>query len=124
LLHCDFLDREKSQKLLDQFQKQVSRKFPRNMRTSVLQDVDMALIVKRHAGVLGLCAFVDAFPYDVPDFLPDILVQLGNHLNDPQPIPVRFCVSLRLKVLSNLLFILLFLGDDQENALKFPSYSS
>ncbi len=60
------------------------------MRTSVLQDVDMALIVKRHAGVLGLCAFVDAFPYDVPDFLPDILVQLGNHLNDPQPIPVRF----------------------------------
>jgi proteasome activator subunit 4 len=90
LLHCDFLDREKSQKLLDQFQKQVSRKFPRNMRTSVLQDVDMALIVKRHAGVLGLCAFVDAFPYDVPDFLPDILVQLGNHLNDPQPIPVRF----------------------------------
>ena len=90
MLHCDFLDREKNQKLLDQFQKQVTRKFPRSMRNAVLQDVDMALIVKRHAGVLGLCAFVDAFPYDVPDFLPDILVQLGNHLNDPQPIPVRY----------------------------------
>lgn len=89
LLHCDFLDREKSQKLLDQFQKQVSSRLPRSVRTALLQDVDMALIVKRHAGILGLCAFVDAFPYDVPDFLPDILVRLGNHLNDPQPIPVR-----------------------------------
>lgn len=89
LLHCDFLDREKSRNLLNQFQKQVSHKLPRGLRTALLQDVDMALIVKRHAGILGLCAFVDAFPYDVPDFLPDVLIELGNHLNDPQPIPVR-----------------------------------
>lgn len=43
---------------------------------------------ERHAGVLGLCAIVNAFPYDVPEFLPDILVLLGDHLNDPQPISV------------------------------------
>ncbi|XP_057375631.1 proteasome activator complex subunit 4-like [Daphnia carinata] len=88
LLHCGFVDREKSQQLLDQFQKQISHRCHRSTRAASLADVDMALIVKRHAGILGLCAFVDAFPYDVPDFLPDVLIELGNHLNDPQPIPV------------------------------------
>ena len=43
----------------------------------------------RHAGVLGLCACVEAFPYDVPLFIPDVLVTLSRHLNDPQPIQVR-----------------------------------
>jgi proteasome activator subunit 4 len=89
LLHCDFLNRDRSRVLLTKFQKQVGRKLPRGVsRTAVVPDVDMALIVERHAGILGLCAFVDAYPYDVPEFLPDILVRLGDHLNDPQPIPV------------------------------------
>lgn len=47
------------------------------------------MIRTRHAGVLGLCAFVDAHPYDVPDFLPDVFGHLGPHLSDPQPIPVN-----------------------------------
>ena len=47
-------------------------------------------IVAKHSGILGLCAFVNAFPYDVPDILPDILMVLSDHLHDPQPIPVRF----------------------------------
>ena len=89
LLHCDFLNRDRSRVLLTKFQKQVGRKLPRGVsRSTVVPDVDMALIVERHAGILGLCAFVDAYPYDVPEFLPDILVRLGDHLNDPQPIPV------------------------------------
>ncbi|CAH1969247.1 unnamed protein product [Acanthoscelides obtectus] len=41
----------------------------------------------KHAGVLGLCAFIESHPYDVPDFLPDIFAQLSSRLNDPQPIP-------------------------------------
>lgn len=46
----------------------------------------------RHAGVLGLCAFINSHPYDVPDFLPDVFGQLRPHLSDPQPIPVSvFC---------------------------------
>ena len=45
-------------------------------------------IVSKHSGVLGLCAFVNAFPYDVPEFVPDILMVLSDHLHDPQPIPV------------------------------------
>lgn len=44
----------------------------------------------RHMGVLGLCAFISAYPYDIPEFLPDVFENLGAHLNDPQPIPVIF----------------------------------
>jgi len=40
-----------------------------------------------HCGILGLCAFVEAYPYDVPHFVPDILIELERHLHDPQPIP-------------------------------------
>ena len=36
------------------------------------------------SGILGLCAFVEAFPYDVPSFLPGVLMELSTHLNDPQ----------------------------------------
>ena len=47
------------------------------------------LLVLRHSGVLGLCAFVDAAPYDVPEFMPDVLMFLSDLLHAPQPIPVR-----------------------------------
>lgn len=42
----------------------------------------------RHAGVLGLCAFIRAHPYDVPKYVPSVFEHLGFHMNDPQPIPV------------------------------------
>lgn len=88
LLHCNLLNREQGCHLLATFRKQVSHRLPRTTRSTVVPEIDMELIVQRHAGILGLCAFVDAYPYDVPEFLPDILVLLGDHLNDPQPIPV------------------------------------
>lgn len=37
--------------------------------------------------MLGLCAVVNSCPYDIPPYLPDILMLLGDHLHDPQPIP-------------------------------------
>lgn len=43
-------------------------------------------VLKRHAGVLGLSCIVQAFPYEVPTFLPDVLVQLADFLSDPVPI--------------------------------------
>ena len=46
------------------------------------------LMIKRHAGVLGLSACVQAFPYDVPEFMPQVLMDLSNHLDDPQTIQV------------------------------------
>ncbi len=43
----------------------------------------------RHSGIVGLCACINAYPYEVPYFMPDIILFLTRHLNDPQPIPVR-----------------------------------
>ena len=51
-----------------------------------------ATLVPRHAAILGLCAFVNANPYTVPDDLPDVLMILSEHLHDPQPIPVSVTV--------------------------------
>ena len=44
--------------------------------------------VLRHAGVLGYSACIRAFPYDVPDGIPDILMKFTEHLDGSQPIQV------------------------------------
>eukprot|EP00735_Rhodelphis_limneticus_P010370 TRINITY_DN3105_c0_g1::TRINITY_DN3105_c0_g1_i1::g.3567::m.3567 TRINITY_DN3105_c0_g1::TRINITY_DN3105_c0_g1_i1::g.3567 ORF type:complete len:1863 (+),score=524.64,sp/F1QFR9/PSM4A_DANRE/26.64/9e-42,sp/F1QFR9/PSM4A_DANRE/22.76/2e-37,DUF3437/PF11919.3/46,DUF3437/PF11919.3/7.2e+03,DUF3437/PF11919.3/2.4e-26,HEAT/PF02985.17/1.3e+03,HEAT/PF02985.17/7.4e+03,HEAT/PF02985.17/9,HEAT/PF02985.17/0.064,HEAT_2/PF13646.1/4.9e+03,HEAT_2/PF13646.1/4.8e+03,HEAT_2/PF13646.1/0.05,HEAT_2/PF13646.1/0.014 TRINITY_DN3105_ len=44
-----------------------------------------AAVIKRHAAVLGLSAFVLAHPYSIPSYLPDILVALAAHRDDPLP---------------------------------------
>uniref|UniRef100_A0A3P8VNZ5 Proteasome activator Blm10 mid region domain-containing protein n=1 Tax=Cynoglossus semilaevis TaxID=244447 RepID=A0A3P8VNZ5_CYNSE len=43
-------------------------------------------LVRRHAGVLGLSACILSSPYDVPEWMPQILMDISDHLNDPQPI--------------------------------------
>ena len=43
LLHCNFIDNMKTKELIEMFQKMAS--------------------AKRHSGIIGLCAFVSAFPY-------------------------------------------------------------
>ena len=40
----------------------------------------------RHAGVLGLAAIVGAHPFDVPTWMPSLLLKLASHVNDPAPI--------------------------------------
>ena len=46
------------------------------------------LVGSRHAGILGLCSLVLAFPYDVPEFIPKILVLLAKCAGNPSPISV------------------------------------
>jgi proteasome activator subunit 4 len=58
----------------------------------------------RHSGILGLCAFINAYPYDVPEFVPDVFLHLGDHLNDPQPIPVSMFNFIAMLVYSRLYF--------------------
>uniref|UniRef100_A0A3Q2P0Y9 Proteasome activator subunit 4 n=1 Tax=Fundulus heteroclitus TaxID=8078 RepID=A0A3Q2P0Y9_FUNHE len=43
-------------------------------------------LVRRHAGVLGLSACILSSPYDVPTWMPQLLMDLSAHLNDTQPI--------------------------------------
>ena len=56
--------------------------------TAKSDDKTMKKMVSRHAGVLGLCAFVNAFPYDVPETVPDILMFLSGYIHEEQPVSV------------------------------------
>ena len=46
----------------------------------------LAKLKTRHAGVLALAAMTAAFPYDVPPWLPRVLLGLARHVNDPTPL--------------------------------------
>ncbi|XP_015120172.1 proteasome activator complex subunit 4 [Diachasma alloeum] len=74
LLHCTFVPDPEA--LLEEFKlkSKIKIKKPDDLRL-------------RHAGVLGLCAFVRAQPYHVPKYVPSIFEYLNLRLNDPQPIP-------------------------------------
>ncbi|XP_065205973.1 proteasome activator complex subunit 4-like isoform X2 [Planococcus citri] len=67
---------KETQELLDKFKKM--RKKPLNKKSN---------INIRHAGVIGLCSFINAHPYTVPPEVPELFVEIGDHLGDPEPIP-------------------------------------
>lgn len=86
LLHCGFL--EVDDKLLPPFESLSRTKlgvtdsgFGKPKDEAVLQR-----LIHRHAGVLGLCACIEAYPYEVPQFMPQLLVDISMHVNDLQPI--------------------------------------
>ena len=62
LLHCSFLSKEESAKLLDQFTKEISKKLRRKPKAgedlAEFQAKQSKAILLRHAGVLGLSSFV------------------------------------------------------------------
>ncbi|KAI8099232.1 uncharacterized protein BX664DRAFT_272366 [Halteromyces radiatus] len=43
-------------------------------------------LLQKHAGVLGLSCLVNAFPYEVPEWMPSVLCQLANCMSDPAEI--------------------------------------
>lgn len=86
LLHCEFL--KVTDELLALFKSQcVHKKRKKRPQQQQQAPPEPGDLIERHAGVLGLCACINAYPYDVPPFMPDVLVLLGEHLNDPPPIP-------------------------------------
>ncbi|KAL8607379.1 hypothetical protein ACOMHN_024404 [Nucella lapillus] len=82
LMHCGFL--QMNSDMLSHFEH--LRRVKLKKRQSTTEPDSLEKLVKRHAGVLGLSACVQAHPYDVPDFIPQVLMDLSIHVNDPQPI--------------------------------------
>ncbi|XP_056286378.1 proteasome activator complex subunit 4B-like [Pseudoliparis swirei] len=79
LLQCQFFPLDSS--LQTQLQTLSQTRLPKAREELASTD-----LVRRHAGMLGLSACILSSPYDVPDWMPQILMALSNHLNDPQPI--------------------------------------
>uniref|UniRef100_A0A182QSD1 Proteasome activator complex subunit 4 C-terminal domain-containing protein n=1 Tax=Anopheles farauti TaxID=69004 RepID=A0A182QSD1_9DIPT len=96
LVHCSFLTA--TEELLELFKRKCRTKIIRTKRIRVEpascsaevarnENAEANAVLARHTGVLGLCAFISAYPYEVPEFVPNVFEHLGAHLNDPQPIP-------------------------------------
>ncbi len=56
--------------------------------TTLSHKIVIVHLMKRHCGVLGLAALVEAYPYSVPMWLPEVMDELAVHLHDPAPIAV------------------------------------
>ncbi|KJE97899.1 proteasome activator subunit 4 [Capsaspora owczarzaki ATCC 30864] len=54
----------------------------RTLASSQLNSKQREQVLQRHAGVIGLCAFVQAQPYTLPSWMPELLVEIGSHLSD------------------------------------------
>ncbi|KAL7297989.1 hypothetical protein TKK_0008999 [Trichogramma kaykai] len=83
MLHYTLLTDTKE--LLDEFKKLGQTKLPSDKRPSTAEKTKNAIKL-RHAGILGMCAFIDAHPYDLPEDFEVIFKELKAHLNDPHPI--------------------------------------
>ncbi|KAJ1480245.1 hypothetical protein T484DRAFT_2814179 [Baffinella frigidus] len=79
--------------LRDEFAEWAAAPIPKRAKGGVPEDGSAEAMRKRHAGVLGLAALVGAYPYDVPEWMPDVLVQLAGHVLDPSPINQVMSVS-------------------------------
>ncbi|XP_006004010.1 proteasome activator complex subunit 4 isoform X2 [Latimeria chalumnae] len=87
LLQCNFLRMDSPMQL--HFEQLCKTRVPKKRKRglgSLMDTIPPADLVKRHAGVLGLSACVLSSPYDVPTWMPQLLMDLSAHLNDPQPI--------------------------------------
>lgn len=82
MMHCGFL--EMNTDMMNHFER--LRRVKLKKRHAATEPDSLEKLIKRHAGVLGLSACVQAHPYDVPDFIPQVLMDLSVHVNDPQPI--------------------------------------
>ncbi|KAH8919753.1 hypothetical protein BT69DRAFT_1352911 [Atractiella rhizophila] len=53
------------------------------------------LFIMAHSGVLGCAALIDAFPYEVPPWMPDTLISMGEFVSAPAPISttVKRCLA-------------------------------
>ncbi|XP_071784078.1 proteasome activator complex subunit 4-like [Asterias amurensis] len=87
LFHCGVFSIEP--KLQNHFESLCKTRLPAKrvrLQSNFNNEEFSASVVQRHAGIIGLSACVQAYPYDVPEWMPAILMDLTGHLHDPQPI--------------------------------------
>ncbi|KAJ7987499.1 hypothetical protein DPEC_G00327130 [Dallia pectoralis] len=86
-LQCNFLSMDEA--MQSQFEALCKTRLPKKKRRelgSAVDTIPSGDLVRRHAGVLGLSACILSSPYDVPTWMPQLLMEVSAHLNDTQPI--------------------------------------
>ncbi|KAI1887190.1 hypothetical protein AGOR_G00203600 [Albula goreensis] len=86
-LQCNFLSIDDTMQVhFETLSKTCLPKRKKKNRGSVVDTIPSTDLVRRHAGVLGVSACILSSPYDVPSWMPQLLMNLSAHLNDTQPI--------------------------------------
>uniref|UniRef100_A0A8C4GY46 Proteasome activator complex subunit 4 n=1 Tax=Dicentrarchus labrax TaxID=13489 RepID=A0A8C4GY46_DICLA len=86
-LQCNFLSMDTPMQA--HFEALCKTRLPKKRKRelgTIVDTIPSADLVRRHAGVLGLSACILSSPYDVPTWMPQLLMDLSAHLNDTQPI--------------------------------------
>ncbi|KAI8373532.1 hypothetical protein EDC96DRAFT_498664 [Choanephora cucurbitarum] len=86
LVRCS--QRDAIQSLLAQFLSQIQIKLPKRQRDKLTgKNIEPAgfanAVLQKHAGVLGISCLINAFPYEVPEWMPSVLCQLAECISDP-----------------------------------------
>lgn len=86
LVRCS--QRDAIQSLLTQFSSKMQVRVPKRKRDIITgKNVEPAgfaeAVLEKHAGVLGISCLINAFPYEVPEWMPVILCQLADCMSDP-----------------------------------------
>ncbi|TPX30864.1 hypothetical protein SmJEL517_g05679 [Synchytrium microbalum] len=86
LIRCS--QRDDISVLKTRFATELSKKLPSRVKGSGLPPPlgYQEAILRRHAATLGLSSLVTSTPYEVPDWMPDVLVMLAKCHSDPAPI--------------------------------------
>jgi len=89
IIRCS--SRESIEHLKTYFEGLLKEKLPKKPKNSTIKDLKEKpeynrILIKRHAGVLGLSSLVQAFPYEIPKWLPEVLCSIALCINNPSPI--------------------------------------
>ncbi|KAI9033800.1 hypothetical protein CLU79DRAFT_851017 [Phycomyces nitens] len=89
LVRCS--QRDAIDSLRKRFSSQLDTRLPKRRRHpttgKVIEPAGFAeAMLKKHAGVLGLSCLVNAFPYEVPKWMPLVLCELAGCMSDPAEI--------------------------------------
>lgn len=89
IIRCS--SRESIEHLKNYFEELLKEKLPKKSKDGTIKDLKEKpeynkILIKRHAGVLGLSSLVQAFPYEIPKWLPEVLCSIALCINNPSPI--------------------------------------
>lgn len=78
------VDSTSAEKCCNMFIELAETKLPNKNEVS---DTEFAeLVRKKHSGIFGLSSVLGAHTYDLPSWMPDVLLRFARHVNDPEPI--------------------------------------
>jgi proteasome activator subunit 4 len=87
LVQCS--ERSAIESLIHRFEARLKEfQLPKRNRNDPITPEYSQLINQKHSAVLGLSSVVLAFPYEVPVWMPSVLVSLASCASDPSPIKV------------------------------------